>query len=234
MSSKAQWGLGAGPITAEQSEPLFFTAHEWETVEAATSRLYPTDDTPGAKEAGVTLFIDRYVSGIDYVYATADGAGFLRLSGRHADSWRARVARLQKLYRDGVARLDQISRDMCGREFKRAEVDDQDRVLEAVSGQPKPTPVTLSDARNLGTMLQGVSDDGVSFFDALAIHTRQGMFCDPAYGGNRNRVGWSLVGFPGPESLADTKDASFSLKEYFVQDYSWDDLIPHLKKAGSG
>jgi gluconate 2-dehydrogenase gamma chain len=25
------------------------------------------------------------------------------------------------------------------------------------------------------------------------------MFCDPAYGGNRDGVGWKLIGFPGAQ-----------------------------------
>lgn len=31
----------------------------------------------------------------------------------------------------------------------------------------------------------------------LVKHTREGMFSDPAYGGNRNLVGWKLLGYPG-------------------------------------
>jgi gluconate 2-dehydrogenase gamma chain len=28
-------------------------------------------------------------------------------------------------------------------------------------------------------------------------NTREGFFADPSYGGNRDKVGWKLVGFPG-------------------------------------
>jgi gluconate 2-dehydrogenase gamma chain len=31
----------------------------------------------------------------------------------------------------------------------------------------------------------------------LREHTVEGYFCDPVYGGNRDAVGWKLVGFPG-------------------------------------
>lgn len=37
------------------------------------------------------------------------------------------------------------------------------------------------------------------FFALLRTHTIEGMFCDPAHGGNQNLVGWKLVGFPGPQ-----------------------------------
>jgi gluconate 2-dehydrogenase gamma chain len=35
------------------------------------------------------------------------------------------------------------------------------------------------------------------FFALVRAHTIQGMFSDPAYGGNANFVGWDLVGYPG-------------------------------------
>ena len=37
----------------------FFTAEEAAEIDAITSRIIPTDDTPGAHEAGVVYFIDR-------------------------------------------------------------------------------------------------------------------------------------------------------------------------------
>jgi hypothetical protein len=35
------------------------------------------------------------------------------------------------------------------------------------------------------------------FMSLLIRHTREGMFCDPAHGGNRELVGWRLLGYPG-------------------------------------
>src|SRR5690349_16174489 len=36
------------------------------------------------------------------------------------------------------------------------------------------------------------------FFTLLRTHTIEGMFCDPMHGGNRDMIGWQLIGFPGP------------------------------------
>ncbi len=36
-----------------------------------------------------------------------------------------------------------------------------------------------------------------SFLHLVIGHTREGMFCDPAYGGNQGALGWRLLGFPG-------------------------------------
>jgi gluconate 2-dehydrogenase gamma chain len=37
------------------------------------------------------------------------------------------------------------------------------------------------------------------FYLIVREHTVQGFFGDPAYGGNRDTVGWRLVGFPGAQ-----------------------------------
>ena len=37
-----------------------------------------------------------------------------------------------------------------------------------------------------------------AFFDMLWQNTKEGFFADPMYLGNRNFVGWKLIGFPGP------------------------------------
>ena len=42
------------------------------------ARIIPTDDPPGAREAGTVDFLDRYLAGIDNIYAKPDGSGFER------------------------------------------------------------------------------------------------------------------------------------------------------------
>jgi gluconate 2-dehydrogenase gamma chain len=37
-----------------------------------------------------------------------------------------------------------------------------------------------------------------AFFAMLKRHTIEGMFCDPMHGGNVDKIGWQLIGFPGP------------------------------------
>jgi len=52
-------------LTEDIRVPLrFFTADEARVVQAATERIFPTDATgPGAKEAGVVIYIDRQLAG---------------------------------------------------------------------------------------------------------------------------------------------------------------------------
>lgn len=51
-----------------------------------------------------------------------------------------------------------------------------------------------------GDELDPIGDlPSVDFFSLLRDHTIQGMFGDPAYRGNRDMVGWKLVGYPGAQ-----------------------------------
>ena len=58
----------------------------------------------------------------------------------------------------------------------------------------------------------------LGFFPLLVLHTRQGFFADPIYGGNRDRVGWDVIGFPGPASLAEAHAGRYSTLPYFADD----------------
>jgi gluconate 2-dehydrogenase gamma chain len=211
------------------SEPLFFSAEQWETVEAAAARIIPTDRDPGAREAGVVHFIDRYLSGIDYVYANPWGSGFLRLEGKQAEAWSTRIARQQERYRDGLRQLDELSREAFGRDFRVLDTVQQDQILVDLSGRPKPRSVVLDGGpaetdltqSTEGVVLsQPVTDEELDFFGTLVLHTRMGFYGDAAYGGNRDQLGWRTIGFPGPASLADTH-GRFSTMEYMEEfDYS--------------
>jgi len=234
VTLKSDWQVVGAPIDPDTDERLFFTDHEWDTIEAATARIIPTDHDPGAREARAVVFIDRYLSGIDYIYAAADGSGFLKISGKFADAWRGRQVEMQKTYRKGIRDLDAVCQQNFDKPF--VELDDavQDQALELFSGAPKPPPVTLGSSEAASTFLQGTFDQGMPFFKALCLHTVQGFYCDPVYGGNKDQVGWKTIGFPGPKSLKDTMDGTYTSLPYFQEDYDWKDLIPHLTEPPEG
>jgi hypothetical protein len=48
--------------------------------------------------------------------------------------------------------------------------------------------------KNIAT---GFTPNSATFFNLVRMHTLQGTFCDPYYGGNANFVGWDLLGYPG-------------------------------------
>jgi len=91
-----------GIPTAEAGSIL--DPHEWETIEAATARIVPTDRDPGAKEAGAVNYIDQ------------------QLAVAYHDA--------QQLYHDGVKRLDAESQGQFGANFADLSPDEQDSILE--------------------------------------------------------------------------------------------------------
>jgi gluconate 2-dehydrogenase gamma chain len=62
----------------------------------------------------------------------------------------------------------------------------------------------LKPLQSLPSLSPGKKDDllrsieNTAFFRLLRQHTLEGMFCDPMHGGNRDLIGWQLIGFPGP------------------------------------
>lgn len=229
MSSKADWKTILEPVDPNSNEPLFFSRHEWNTVEALAARIIPTDHDPGAKEARVVVFIDRYLSGINYVFASADGSGFLEMDGKHAHAWRARISDLQQVYRQGIRNIDEASRSTFIRDFVDLDPESQDAVMVEISGKPKPSAVNLGTTEPSTTFFQFSSDDGLSFWPALCLHVKQGFYADPVYGGNKDRMAWEFIGFDGPKSLKDTMDGTYTTADKFVGEYNWGDLIPVLK-----
>lgn len=225
MTSKSEWTQTDLRIDPDTDERLFFTEHEWATVEAAAARIIPTDHDPGAREARSVVFIDRYLSGIDYVYAAADGGGFLQLAGAEANAARARNNTMKQLYRHGLVELDAVARKHRAVDFVSADEQTQDAILVEISGSPKPGHVRLDEHEVFYSRLQGNSDQGKPFFETLCFHVRQGFYADPVYGGNKDRIGWKVIGFPGPESLKDTMDGTYTTASFFAETWDWNELL---------
>jgi gluconate 2-dehydrogenase gamma chain len=67
-------------------------------------------------------------------------------------------------------------------------------------------------------MQQTSAEIDLDFFPLLALHTRQGFYADPIYGGNKDQVGWKLIGFDGPTSLAETHEGRYTTLSYFAEE----------------
>jgi gluconate 2-dehydrogenase gamma chain len=224
-----------GTNTTSETEPRFFDDFQRRTIEAAMARIIPTDQEPGASEAGAIDFLDRYLSGIDYVYARPDGSGFARLEGKRAEAWRQRIEIVRQTYLEGIEELNKRGRAEFGDDFADLAPDQQDLVLslmeqptrdeerareeeQAVAGFAPPEPA----------LQQIAAEIDLDFFPLLVLHTRQGFLADPIYGGNRDRVGWDVIGFPGPSSLAEAHAGRYSTLPYF---YAADTRTPTDEKA---
>jgi gluconate 2-dehydrogenase gamma chain len=161
---------------------LFFTPVEAALVDAIVDRLIPTDDLgPGARDAGVTIFIDRQLTGPygghDWLYMQ----GPFSSAPLPSQGLQSPLTPRQQ-YRLGLAALaSYCSATFSGRGFTQLSPDEQDQLLAGMEkGEVK---------------LPGF--DSRMLFTALHTNTMEGYFADPIYGGNRDMVGWKLVGFPG-------------------------------------
>jgi gluconate 2-dehydrogenase gamma chain len=213
-----------GAKTTNETEARFFDDFQRRTIDAAMARIIPTDHEPGASEAATIDFVDRYLSGIDYVYAKPDGSGFETLEGLRAEAWRRRIEIVRQKYLEGIEELNQRGRAEFGDDFADLAADQQDVILAmmeqsnrdeerareeeqlaAVAGFAPPEPA----------LQQIAAEIDLDFFPLLVLHTRQGFLADPIYGGNRDRVGWDVIGFPGPSSLAEAHAGRYSTLPYF-------------------
>ncbi len=111
--------LLARPITSRaastSSEPLALSTAEWEAVDAIVARIIPTDEDPGAREAGCVNFIDKALA--------------------HED------AAALPLYQLSLGYLDGHCRALFDRPFAKLALAQQDETLAALeTGQVEAWP----------------------------------------------------------------------------------------------
>jgi gluconate 2-dehydrogenase gamma chain len=211
----------------------FFNPHQRATIETAMARIIPIDDQPGAREAGTIDFLDRYLSGLDFIYAKPDGSGFEKLQGKHADAWKQRIDIIRAKYVEGTRELDRKSQSQFGAKFVRLTSEQQDRILAGMEHPGLQSEARAEEEKSAEPALQQTNAEiDLDFFPLLALHTRQGFYADPIYGGNKNRVGWKLIGFEGPQSLAETHAGRFTTLPFFAeQQIDWEEEKNYGSKA---
>jgi gluconate 2-dehydrogenase gamma chain len=172
---------GGPPIPAQPSPWIFFTPEEAAAVEAIVDRLIPSDpETPGGRDAGCAVFNDRQLAG---PYGSSQRlymmGPFIKGTAQQGDQSPLTPA---SRYRQGLAALDKYCRANFGlRPFARLSRSEQDRVLTGL----EDGSIELDGA------------DSKLFFHQVLGNTKEGFFADPIYGGNRDMVGWKMIGFPG-------------------------------------
>src|SRR5258707_4325308 len=213
------------PQPSGEAAGTFFNAHQRATIEVAMARIIPTDDQPGAREARTIDFVDRYLSGWGFIYAKPDGSGFERLQGKRADAWKKRIDIIRAKYVEGVKELDRRSQSQFGSDFMRLSTEQQDRILAGMEYPALQNETRAEEAKSVEPALQQTNAEiDLDFFPLLALHTRQGFYADPIYGGNKNQIGWKLIGFHGPESLAETHAGRCSTLPLFAeQQIDWEE-----------
>jgi gluconate 2-dehydrogenase gamma chain len=183
IKDRLPWHSNAGsPPNPIQLGPWqFFTPEEAAAVEAIVDRLIPPDPrTPGGKDAGCAVFIDRQLAG---PYGNSQGL-YMRPPFMDGTAQQGNQSPLTPAdrYRQSLAALDRYCRaSFVGKPFAAIPDAEKDKVL----GQLEKGPIKFD------------GPSATAFFEIILQNTREGFFADPIYGGNRDMAGWKMIGFPG-------------------------------------
>lgn len=146
---------------------------------ALVDRIFPPDDTiGGASELGVVDYIERQLAGPwgcgDDMYRAAPFAQ--PQDGGHG--WQVDLSPAEA-YRDGLAALRSVSTSRCGAPFEDLDGEAQDRLLRLIERGE------LAPFGRIGA---------AAFFALVHGNVVEGLFADPAHGGNRDGAVWAWIG----------------------------------------
>lgn len=209
----------AAPVPADGLTGYqFFTPSEAKTAEALFARILPgTPEDPGAREAGVLLFVD-YKLGTNDGFAeptyrdgpfaasyegsappeaAGPGAKAIYIAKDQLDRYGFQsVMTPRETYRSGLGALDRYATAKFGKAFVDLAEGDQDAIVTDLAKGKTSGPAAFT------------SPSDKAFFKAVRADVVQGMFADPAYGGNQGKAGWKLIRYPGAQRAYSPEDMS--------------------------
>lgn len=164
----------------------FLTKWEFNYVTAMAETLWPTDDLgPGAREAGVGYYIDGQLSGFwgQGRRFYLNGPFFVPQDSGHG--WQVPMTPAE-VYRTFLPGFDTYVRATYGAAYPDLVSAKQLQAMEDLRLGKAVIPIG-------GSTVFASSD----FYSTFRQNVLEGMLADPAYGGNRDMVGWKWIGFPG-------------------------------------
>ena len=166
---------------ADSAGYSFLNIEEAAFVEALVDHMVPADDlSPQGTDVGINIYIDRALAGAwgkgDRLYMQGPWKAGVPSQGYQLPLTPA------QLYRAGIEATNAHCRKAYGKPFDRLDEKQREDVLVALSSGK------LSFDNGLPARV---------FWSVLYQTVMEGMFSDPIYGGNRNKAGWRMIGFPG-------------------------------------
>lgn len=194
------------PTPADPTKRLFLTEREATLVKAIFDRLIPADDISiGASDAGCVVFIDNQLAG-SYGDAAWRYKGGPYEQGTESQGNQSPLTP-REIYRKGLMELEQHCKDTLGKSFVDLSDDEKDHYLEQMEASKFNYPSFTSSGSLFGQFLSNVME---------------GFLADPIYGGNRNMVGWKMIGFPGARydyrDVANLKGQKLSIEPVSIID----------------
>jgi gluconate 2-dehydrogenase gamma chain len=208
LSSEAV-AAGAAPAEAPVTGYLFFTPAEATFMEALADHMVPEDvHTPKGSDLGIPAYADRQLAGSfgqgQRMYLAGPWAKGLPSQGYQSP------LKPNEVIRSGIEAFQLHCTRTFQKPFERLLPADKDAVLKSASEGK------IEFANALPSKF---------FFDLLYKLVVEGMFSDPAYGGNQNKRGWAMLGFPGviethAENIKHFKNKPFPHQTLGIQDAS--------------
>jgi gluconate 2-dehydrogenase gamma chain len=207
QSALAQQPAAAAAPAAEGYS--FLNLDEAAFVEALVDHMVPADElTPKGTDIGINIFIDRALAG-------GWGKGErLYMQGPWKQGVPSQGYQLPltpaQLYRAGIAATNVHCQKSYGKPFDRLDETQREEVLNGLS----TGKVTFDNGLPVRV-----------FWNTMYQTVMEGMFSDPIYGGNRNKAGWRLIGFPGAiavhrENVEKYRDKKFPNDPVSIADMS--------------
>src|SRR5262245_26993842 len=169
------------PLAPQAAGYTYFKPTDVEFIEAVVDHMVPTDElTPSGPAIGIATYIDRALAGSwgkgDRLYMQGPWGKGTPNQGYQLPLTPA------ALYRAAIAGSNVYCRKTFGQSFERCSAEQKETFLKDLQAGK----ITLEGGL-----------PGRVFFGVLYENVMEGMFSDPIYGGNKDKVGWKLVGFPG-------------------------------------
>jgi gluconate 2-dehydrogenase gamma chain len=203
---------GQTPGQAKQNAPAepplqTLTPTEAAFFGAAYDTFIPADHySPSGTDCGLVVYIDRQLAG-----AWGTGARFYRsgpfVTGKPEQGYQLNLTP-REYFAVGIVAANDWSRRTYGKDFDRLAPAQRDEALKTMdTGKAEFTNVNAK-----------------YFFDQLYESAMEGFFADPIYGGNRDKVSWKMVGYPGLPATYASKAEEYRGKKVNLPPQSIADL----------
>ena len=168
-------------VTPPAAGYSFLTPDEAAFVEALVDHMIPADEhTPKGTAVGVHIYIDRALAGGwgkgDRLYMQGPWAPGVPEQGYQLPLLPA------ELYRNGIADTNQHCVKTYGKPFDQLTAAQREEILKNLDS---------------GKVVFASGLPSRVFFNTVYQTVMEGLFADPIYGGNKDKVGWKMLGFPG-------------------------------------
>jgi len=168
------------PTPVDPSKRVFLSADEAAQLTAIFDRLIPADEiSMSASEAGCVVFLDNQLAGpygrAEWKYLSGPSQPGTPEQGSQS------LITPAQLYRTGLAELDAYCQQTYSKSFQALSAEEQDKLLEQMEAGSVKLKTLASDV----------------LFSQFLANVQEGFLADPVYGGNKDMVGWKMIGFPG-------------------------------------